>query len=294
MLSRYILPISTKVYDFLLEIWQKHSTHKMIGSVLIYAFLIGLILAELARHHLLPIPELNYTIHNHFFAVELAFTLLLLTELLALIFVIPRSISKAVGKQFEILSLILLRAAFKEFSHFEEPIAWSSLSDPIFKMIADAFGALVIFIVVGYYYHILKRNRLTENKKDHEQFKAFKKLIALFLLFVFILIGWMDIWNLFFSGVYLNSFNVFYTTLIFCDIFIVLVALRYTFDYFKIFRYSAFVLTTVFIRISLTAPPIINAALGIVAAILTLGLTIAFNKIVIEKESEKILGNKNQ
>lgn len=288
MLSKYILPVSVRTYNYLYKIWVKHSTHKAIGSILIYAFLGGLMLAELARHDLLPIPELNQNIHNHFFAVELAFTLVLLTELLALIFVIPRSISRAVGKQFEILSLILLRSAFKEFSYFAEPISWSSVSDPIFKMIADAFGALILFIVIGYYYKILKRNRLTDNENDHEQFKAFKKLIALFLIFVFVVIGWLDIWNLFFEGVYHSSFNVFYTVLIFCDILVVLIATRYTFDYFKIFRYSAFVLTTVFIRISLTAPPIINAALGIIAAILTLGLTIAFNKIVIEGEGYSI------
>lgn len=283
MISKYLLPYATTYYNKLLIVWQHHSTHKRIGSLLVYAFLIGLVLAELARHHLLPISRLNESIHNHFFAIELAFTLLLLTELLALIFVIPRSISMAVGKQFEILSLILLRSAFKEFSHFEEPIHWNDLSDPVFKMIADAFGALIIFTMVGLYYHFLKRNRLTENQKDHEQFKAFKKLVALFLLFVFLLIGWADVWNLFFKGVYINSFNVFYTVLIFCDILIVLIAMRYTFDYFKIFRYSAFVLTTVFIRISLTAPPIINAAVGIIAALFVVILTIAFNKIVTNK-----------
>ena len=287
MISKYILPKSSTIYNRLLVIWQHHSTHKRIGSLLVYVFLIGLVLAELARHHLLPFPKLEDSIHNHFFAIELAFTLLLLTELLALIFVIPRSISMAVGKQFEILSLILLRSAFKEFSHFEESISWDDLGDPVYKMIADAFGAVVIFILIGVYYHVLRRNKLTENKADHEQFKAFKKLTALILLVVFVLIGWRDVWNLLFQGVYISSFNVFYTVLIFCDILIVLIAMRYTFDYFKIFRYSAFVLTTVFIRISLSAPPIINALLGITAAIFVVVLTIAFNKIVADREKDK-------
>lgn len=248
---------------------------------MVWAFFIGLVLAELARHHLLT-EQLNHSIHNHFFAVELAFTLLLLTELVALIFIIPRSISIAVGKQFEILSLILLRSAFKEFSHFEEPVEWNNLSDPVFKMTADAFGAIIVFILIGIYYRILQRDRLTGNKEDHEQFKAFKKLIALFLLGIFLLIGWQDIWYLFFKGVYVSSFNTFYTVLIFCDILIVLIAMRYTFDYAKIFRYSSFVLTTVFIRISLTAPPFINAILGITAAVFVLLLTVAFNKLEVK------------
>ncbi|MEM6321939.1 MAG: hypothetical protein AAF960_30045 [Bacteroidota bacterium] len=278
MLKQF-LSKSTLVYNQLLVLWKDHRTHKRLGSLMVWAFLLGLILAELARHHLLPIEQLNHKIHNHFFAVELAFTLLLLTELLALIFIIPRSIAVAVGKQFEILSLILLRSAFKEFSHFEEPILWDTLSDPVFKMIADAFGAVIVFILVGIYYRILEKSKLTENKADHEQFKAFKKLTALLLLAIFVLIGWRDVWDLFSQGEYHSSFNIFYTVLIFCDIFIVLVAMRYTFDYAKIFRYSAFVLTTVFIRISLTAPPFVNAILGITAVLFVIILTLAFNRI---------------
>lgn len=139
------------------------------------------------------------------------------------------------------------------------------------------------------YYRILEKSKLTENKADHEQFKAFKKLTALFLLAIFVFIGWRDVWQLFFEGVYHSSFNIFYTVLIFCDIFIVLVAMRYTFDYAKIFRYSAFVLTTVFIRISLTAPPFVNAILGITAVLFVLILTIAFNKIVQNNDGEKSL-----
>ena len=274
MISKYILPITSLVFEFLEKIWARHLTHVIISRLLVYFFIAGLVIAELAGRDLLPF---KHKIHNHFFAVELAFTLLLLTELLSLIFVLPKSVGVSVGKQLEILSLILIRSAFKEFSHFEEPVIWDNLDGPVLKMIADAFGGLVIFVIIGLYYKVQKRRRLSDSDEEHAQFIEFKKLIATLLFFVFIIIGISDIWSFIVRGSYLSSFNTFYTVLIFSDILIVLVALRYTLEYAAIFRYSAFVLTTVLIRISLTAPPYINAALGIIASLFLLSMTFAFN-----------------
>jgi len=274
VLSKYILPLTSRAFDFLEKLWNQHRTHTHISRLLVYAFIVGLLVAELAVRDWLPFP---HTIHNHFFAVELAFTLLLLTELLALIFVIPDSVGVSVGKQLEILSLILIRSAFKEFSHFEEPVVWDNLDGPVLKMVADAFGSLAIFVIIGIYYKAKKRIKLTESEEENRQFKDFKKLVSFLLLSVFMVIGFFDVVSFYEKGSYLSSFNTFYTVLIFSDILIVLIAMRYTLEYPKIFRYSAFVLTTVLIRISLTAPPYINAALGIIASLFLLTITLAFN-----------------
>lgn len=280
MISRFILPVASNFFDKLKLHWDKHSTHQNISRLLVYAFFVGIIAAELAQRGHLPF---KHKIHNHFFAVELSFTLLLLAELLALIFVMPNSVGVSVGKQLEILSLILIRSAFKEFSKFEEPVIWNNLDGPVLKMLADAFGSLVIFIIIAIYYKTQKRVRLTESEEEHQQFRAFKKLVSLMLLVVFIGIGIYDVFTLFETQSYLSSFNTFYTVLIFSDILIVLIAMRYTLEYPKLFRYSAFVLTTVLIRISLTAPPYINAALGITASVFLLAMTYAFNYFLREK-----------
>ncbi|SDA88909.1 hypothetical protein SAMN03080617_03124 [Algoriphagus alkaliphilus] len=55
---------------------------------------------------------------NIFFSIELAFNVLLIFEAMSLIFLFPDSVADSVGKQFEIISLILLRDAFKEFGHY--------------------------------------------------------------------------------------------------------------------------------------------------------------------------------
>ena len=93
----------------------------------------------------------------------------------------------------------------------------------------------------------------------------------------FAVVGYIDIKELITTGKYLHSFKTFYTVLIFSDIVIVLIALRYTLNYFKIFRYSAFVLATILIRVSLSTKTYYDVIIGIVAALFVLVLTYAYN-----------------
>ena len=176
----------------------------------------------------------------------------------------------------------------------EKPVFWHFLeiSSLVYSnfLHKDAYGSLAIFIIIGVYYKTQKRIRLTESEEEHQQFKDFKKLVSLLLLSVFIIIGMRDIWSLLEKGSYYSSFNTFYTVLIFSDILIVLIAMRFTLEYPKIFRYSAFVLTTVLIRISLTAPPYINAALGITASLFLLAMTIAFNYFISGNQRRRKVG----
>ncbi len=282
-----IVAFLIRLYDQLEGLWEHRHTHHLISSVLVISFLIGIVIGEVGRRGLFP-ETWHLPPHlNHFFAIELAFTLLLLAELLALVFALPYSVAKAVGKQFEILSLILLRSAFKEFKVFEEPIIWLNHKEAIFKMVADASGGLTIFFLLAIYYHIRIRVAISQNEQESSEFQAYKKLVALFLLLAFFMIGIRDIGAILTMGIYPSSFNTFYTVLIFADIFLVLVALRYTFDYYKVFRYSAFVLATVLIRISLSVPPYVNAIMGVVATLFLLGTTLTYNYFLTNIETDR-------
>ena len=73
-------------------------------------------------------------------------------------------------------------------------------------------------------------------------------------------------------------FEEIFSLLIFSDVLIVLISLRYSASYRVVFRNSAFALATVLIRLALTAPPLYNAVLGLMAALYTIGLTLAYNE----------------
>ena len=75
-----------------------------------------------------------------------------------------------------------------------------------------------------------------------------------------------------------SFFEIFYTLLIFADILIVLISLRYSVAYPVVFRYFGFAVATVMIRLALTAPRVVDAALGVTATLFAIGLTWVFNR----------------
>jgi hypothetical protein len=72
-------------------------------------------------------------------------------------------------------------------------------------------------------------------------------------------------------------FDDFYTLLIFSDVWIVLLSLRATSRFEIVFRNSSFAAATIFMRLSLTAPPYISPALAVLAVLFTCGVSLAFN-----------------
>ena len=74
-----------------------------------------------------------------------------------------------------------------------------------------------------------------------------------------------------------SFFARFFTMLIFSDILIVLIALRYQPGFAILFRNSGYALATLFIRLSLVSPPFFDTALGVTAIAYAIGLTWAFN-----------------
>lgn len=265
----------TSFYDYLETKWHDRVAEKLISRLLIIVFFIGLFIVFGHKH--LNFLKLEQEL-NYFLAIDLAFQVLLILEILGLVFVLPKSVADSMGKQFEILSLVLLRSAFKEFGYMKQPIEWSNLIyEPLLHILSDAFGALVILLIIGIYYKKQRHERITENNEQQNEFIIFKKLLSLFLLAIFIHLGISDIYYFIVNGYYVDSFNTFYTVLIFTDILILLYSLRYSSRYFNLFRYSSFALATVLIRISLTAPPYLNVLVGTLAGLFVLGLTLMYN-----------------
>ncbi|MCB9504138.1 MAG: hypothetical protein H6696_19620 [Deferribacteres bacterium] len=265
------------IFDRLEALSEGQKTWRIVASGLVLIFLATLGVIELNRHGLLPGSITSWIPQNHFYAVHLAFTLLLLIEIIGLVFALSHSVSDSVGKQFEIFSLILLRNAFKQFVYFDEPIQWLQISEPIYHILSDAAGAILIFFGLGLYYRLQKHNPITSDAQEQGQFIAAKKLLALLLLVVFAATGIYYNIHYILTGQEFNFFGTFYTILIFADILLVLISIRYCTTYQVVFRNSGFAVITVVIRLALVAPPYYSIALGICAMLFALGLTMSYN-----------------
>jgi len=268
-----------KIFDKQVLFLESPKVIQNISSFLVLSFIATGICSLLVYYQFISIGRFNTVFKHPFFAIEVAFTILLILELLSLIFVLPKSVSRSLGKQFELLSLIFLRDAFKEFSHLDSFLLWEDSKATIISMITHSFGALIIFTLMGFTQRLNRKIRLSETFVNQTQFVRVKKFLALFLLIAFFFIGIRDTIVLIQTGKYLHSFDTFYTVLIFSDIVIVLFALRYTINYYRVFRYTAFVLATILIRISLTLETYYNVILGVITTIFVLLLSIVYNHL---------------
>lgn len=241
--------------------WESRRTAYYLSVVLVATFCLSMGLALFNHWHLMPLPGLLGRCH-FLQAVEVSFTLLLLFEMVSLVFVIPDSIANSIGKQIEILSLVLLRSSFKEFSHYDFERPLQSQLESVYKMVADGGGALLVFLLLSLYYGV-QRHRAITQEGDRAGFVQLKQFIALLVLAALLLLIGHDVYEALRTGHWVQSVDRFYLLLIYADVLFLLVAFRYTLHYPDIFRYSAFVLVTVFIRFSLLAPVYYNALLGV-------------------------------
>jgi hypothetical protein len=275
-LYQQIFKYTDALFNFFQTLWESHRVNKIISTCIALTFVLAVIISYLDRSNLLNLGRYDEYFANPFFAIEIAFTLLLIVELLSLVFILPKSVAHSVGKQFELLSLIFIRSGFKEFGHLHN-FKWVDVPVELYHMFAYAFAALSIFVIMGFNYKMQMHSSLKINEHDQLEFIHTKKVLALVLLMAFLIIGIKDVSVLVQTGTYLHSFDKFYTVLIFSDIVIVLIALRYTMSYYRIFRYSAFVLATIFIRLALTTEMYFNVILGVSAALFVLLLTLSYN-----------------
>ncbi len=271
-----LLDAATHVFDPVHAWWESAATRRRVATLLILAFLGGLLGIELGRQGLLPSAMARMAPHSHFHAVELAFTLVLILEVISLVFTLPCSFSRSVGKQFEILALILLRSSFKELVNFSEPVVLTNL-EPLYRILSDGVGALVVFALLGLYYRLHQPREDERHVESLYAFVAAKKMVSLALLAAFVGMGGFNGWRWLHGGERLDFFAAFYTMLIFSDILLVLIAQRYLPSFQAVFRNSGYALATLLIRLALAAPPYVNSALGVGSAVFAVCLTLANN-----------------
>ncbi|MFP7754695.1 hypothetical protein ACLG6S_08595 [Thermodesulfobacteriota bacterium B35] len=267
---------ATWIFDPLNRFYEHEKVHRKISVLLVLFFIFSLLVIELKRRALLPDALARVVPGNHFYAIGGAFTVILVLEVISLIFVLPCSFSRSVGKQFEILSLILMRNAFKELSHFQEPVTFAGNEQGVLHILSDGFGAVVIFGLLGVYYFLQRKcGEKGDHIEDLYSFVAAKKGIALLLLTAFLFMGIQALYATVLGDAHGDFFHDFYTLLIITDILLVLVAQCFHPTFYSVFRNSGFALSTMIIRFALVAPVYYNVLLGLAA----IGLAILMHLI---------------
>tara|TARA_Y100000385_G_scaffold168319_1_gene174327 strand:- start:117 stop:1004 length:888 start_codon:yes stop_codon:yes gene_type:complete len=194
-------------------------------------------------------------------AIYTPFSLILIYEIYLLLFYLPRSFTSCVSKQFEIISLIVIRKIFKDIPQMDLADNWMSSSHNI-ELIVDLLGFLILFLLIFLFNK--SKQRLPKEAVENSRllkFIASKKIVSVMLFGV---LGVMLLSNLsqWIYGVFnqqnllnLDSlfFNQFFTLLILADVVILLISFRYTEEYSKLIRNTGFIIATILIRLSFSA-----------------------------------------
>lgn len=263
----------TDIFDFIHHVWDHPKTQRGLALIIFFIFIGALAGIECNREGLLPAWLAAKTPLSHFQAIHLAFTLILVIEVMSLILSISDSLSRSLGKQFEIMALILLRNAFKELSGLPEPVSLAAGPGPVFHIAQSATAALVIFICLGFYQRLRKHQNYITNPQERMRYVISKKLISLVLVWIFLGIAAHNAWFFLTEGKESRFFETAYTVLIFADISLVLVSQRFMPSFHAVFRNSGFVIGTLIMRLSLSAPPPWDAVSSVFAAVYVLALT---------------------
>lgn len=279
---RFFLRLNSRVFDAFEDWWEGAEARRLVATVLVGAFLISLVVIEVHRLGWLPQSVAGSVSTNHFKAIDVAFTLFLVVELIGLVVGLATSVADTAGKQFEVFSLILLRRCFKELVKFEEePIQWSFEAgrEAVQYLVVDATAALLIFLTLGLFYKLQQHQPITQTEEESRYFVGQKKLVSNLLLVILFGLGGYSVLSPLLGGASIPFFNAFYTILIFSDVLIVLISLRYSATYHVVFRNSGFAAATVMIRLSLSGPRYFGAALGVGAALFNLGVAAAYSYV---------------
>lgn len=261
------------LYDLIHHFWEHPRTRRGLAAGIFVVYLVGLAAIEVNRQGWLPPWLARLTPLNHFRAIHLAFTLILGMEVIELILTISGSLSKSLGKQFEVMALILLRDAFKELSHLPEPVSLAEGIGPVVHIASAGAGALCIFICLGFYYQLRAHQNYITDPDEQMHYVMSKKLVSLGLLALFVGIALRDLFVFSLHGRDVAFFETIYTVLIFADIALLLISQRFMPSFHAVFRNSGFVIGTLIMRLSLSAPWPWNIAASLFAALFVLALT---------------------
>lgn len=261
---------------------------KLILFLATAGFIIHLVLILLNNNGYIDLSFFNDSLFiNPISAIYTPFSFILIYEAFLLIYYLPRSFTTSIAKQFEIMSLILIRKIFKDIPDVNLSDNWI-LNENNLQLIYDLVGVLVVFYLI-YLFKKLKENlpQLPVHT-NLERFLGYKKLISLLLIPTLILLcifSFLDWYGAVFIGGE-NSPNIdylffveFFGILILVDVFILLISFQYTERYSQLVRNTGFIISTILLRLSFNADGLTSILLLISGIVFGLIILYIYNKM---------------
>ena len=293
------------LYQNLLSEKTKKRSERVILLIAIASFLIHLLIIYLVDFGIISLDNPSDLLKNPTAAIYTPFSFILVYEVYLLIHYLPKSITTYISKQYEIITLIIIRRLFKDLSNLSLSSDWFKIKYDLQFTYDLVASVLLFFLILQFYKQSKKRYRTAENEDSQIEgtvrFIKIKKIIAASLVPILFFVAIYSFINWLISSVELNSdsevsfkninnifFEQFFTILIIADVVLLLFSFFHTVDFHKVIRNSGFIISTILIRLSFSVSGLLNTALILTAIIFGLLILIIHNQfekqIALEKK----------
>ena len=242
---------------------------------------LGLIFAEKYLGFDVFISKTNLT-SNPISALYTPFTFILIYEAFLLIYYLPRSFTTSVAKEFEIISLVIIRKIFKDIPDLNLD-SDSIINEGNLLILYDLLGIIAIFYIIYLFKKTWHNTPKRKSNKKLESFINYKKLISISLVPILFVLCFTNFYDWFVDVFIYKQFNDdlngvffidFFTVLILVDVLILLISFQYTERYSQLMRNTGFIISTILLRLSFSVTGLFS--------IILLVLGVAFGLVILK------------
>ncbi|MFT4736993.1 MAG: hypothetical protein ACI8QD_000601 [Cyclobacteriaceae bacterium] len=276
-----------KIYRFFLSEKSKNKAETYIIWLSIASFGIHLLLILLNNLGILDLGIHSEALENPISAIYTPFSFILLFEVYLLVYHITKSTSNYIGKQYEIITLIVVRRLFKDISHIDLSGEWFRDAYDL-QFTYDIITTILLFLLI-YYFHKLNikqpNESLASDRQPNSKITLFiqrKRMLAICLVPIILVLSvysfghWLLQSYQAISGTGTSSgftdinsifFDEFFVLLILTDVLLLLFSFFHTSKFNLFIRNSGFIISTILLRLSFSVDGYMNNIL-ITAAVL--------------------------
>ena len=297
---------SETLYQKFLSKKTKERSEQAILWIALLSFVSHLLIIVLVNFNFISLSEQSNLLKNPIAAIYTPFSFILVYEVYLLVYYLPKSTSIYISKQYEIITLIIIRRLFKDLSDLSLSSNWFTIKNDL-QFTYDLVASVVLFYLIYLFY--IERNKIyrkTDEAKINfiriSKFIDVKKWIAtalvpiLFIIAIYSFLNWSI--SLFqpnvtgaisFKNINIIFFEQFFNILIIADVILLLFSFFHTDEFHKVMRNSGFIISTILIRVSFSVTGIINNVLIVTAIVFGLLVFIIHNKF----EKQLAIDNKS-
>ena len=272
------------IFAKLLSEEARKKSELVIVIIAIASFLLHLLLIFLVDLKVVAFDGYKELFNNPIAAIYTPFSFILIYEVYLLIYYLPKSTTTYIGKQYEIMTLIVIRRIFKDLSQLQLTPDWFKVPSDLL-LTYDLIATMILFLLILLFYRLNRKSETNSEapiqvSPEIAQFIKMKTLIAKCLVPIFVMLAFYSlgqwIYDSFFSAnqnvasiqdVNKIFFDTCFTSLILTDVLLLLISFLHTDKFNTVIRNSGFIISTILIKLSFGIEGLLNIILIVVAVL---------------------------